>query len=40
MNFYAENNNVGLTTGLITLAKGDFESDFIELDSSKHPNKN
>ncbi len=39
MNFYAENNNVGLTTGLITLAKGDFESDFIELDSSKHPNK-
>ena len=39
MNFYAENNNVGLTTGQITLTSSDAESDFVNLDAGKHPFK-
>ena len=39
MNFYAENNHVGLTTGQITLSSGDAESDFVNLDAGKHPLK-
>ena len=39
MSFYAENNNVGLTTGQITLATGDFESDYVSLEIGKHPKK-
>ena len=39
MSFYAENNNVGITYGLISLTATDWESDYISLDIEKHPKK-
>jgi len=37
MNFYAENNNVGLTRGQISFAQGQEESAAILLEIDKHP---
>ena len=37
MNFYAENNNIGLTTGLASIARTMSVSEWISLDIDKHP---
>ena len=39
MNFYSENNNIGMTHGQVSLSNSQWESSYIQLDQAKHPTK-